>query len=75
MALKDKFGQPYGSSLEGMSMGEGRLKTPENSGGTIYNGCSKSPRPDGKHEFECYANVQSVEFFRCIFGCGKEWSD
>ena len=75
MGLKDKFGQPYGSSLDGMSMGEGRRLTPETSGGTVFNGCPNSERIDGKHEFKCYANVQSVEYFRCVFGCGKEFSD
>jgi len=60
MGLKDKFGQPYGSSLDGMSMGEGRRLTPETSGGTVFNGCPNSER---------------IEYFRCVFGCGKEFSD
>lgn len=58
-----------------MSMGHGRRLTPENSGGTVFNDCPNSPRADGKHEFTCVSNVQSVETFRCDFGCGKTFSD
>jgi len=67
----DRFGQPYGSSWAGMSMGEGRkvegradLKCP----GT------KSPSPDGRHHYTAVTNVQSVEHFVCDH-CDDEWWD
>lgn len=59
------------ASQGGMSMGEGRKLDP-NSGGTVYEGCPSSP--DGKHHFTCYANLNSVEFFRCDY-CPEEFSD
>jgi hypothetical protein len=64
MAL-DKFGQPYGSSWEGMSMGEGRKLAP-------MGDCPKSP--DHMHHYTAVTNVQSVEHFVCDY-CGDDWWD
>ena len=65
MTHLDRFGQPYGSSWEGMSMGEGRKLE---SSGT----CEKSP--DGKHHYTAVTCVQSVEHFVCDY-CGDDWWD
>lgn len=65
MAL-DKFGKPYGSSWEGMSMGEGRQVV------SITKTCPKSK--DGYHHYTAVSNVQSVEHFVCD-DCGDEYWD
>lgn len=62
----DKFGQPYGSSWEGMSMGEGGIK-PRGWPGC----CPESPDPEKRHMMRVLSNVQSVEHFRCEV-CGEE---
>lgn len=61
----DRSGQPYGSSWEGMSMGEGR----KIEGGK---GCSNSP--DGNHHYTAVSCVQSVEHFVCDY-CSDDWWD
>lgn len=58
----------------GMSMGEGRVLEPPQHG-TLYEGCPNSQHESGQHRFVCYANLNSVEFFRCSYGCGAEFSD
>jgi hypothetical protein len=66
----DKFGQEYGSSWEGMSMGEGRKIEP---GIMSKEGeCPKSP--DGKHHYTAVSCVQSVEHFVCDY-CPDDWWD
>lgn len=65
----DKFGEPYGSSWEGMSMGEGGKKVKGWPGS-----CPTSPDPEKRHIVTVVWCVQSVEHFRCDH-CGKEWSD
>jgi hypothetical protein len=65
----DKFGQPYGSSWEGMSMGEGAIKIKG-----WPNTCPTSPDPEKRHVVTVLSNVQSVEHFKCNY-CGEEWSD
>jgi len=65
MTTKDRFGQPYGSSWEGMSMGEGRKLEPTGD-------CPESP--DGKHHYIAVTCVQSVEHFVCDY-CGDDWWD
>ena len=76
----DKFGQPYGSSWEGMSMGEGRkLHGGPDAGGTYFTEpCPGAPgkpaSPDGYHHYTAVTNVQSVEHFVCDH-CVKEFSD
>lgn len=62
----DRFGQPYGSSWEGMSMGEGGKKVRG-----WDNSCPKSPREDGRHLMTVLSCVQSVEHFKCDY-CGEE---
>lgn len=72
----DKFGQPYGSSWEGMSMGEGR-KVDGWEEGACPNGTqpfNKPPSPDTKHHYTAVTNVQSVEHFVCDH-CDDEWYD
>jgi hypothetical protein len=65
----DKFGEPYGSSWEGMSLGEGR---------EVLRGwpgeCPDSPDPEGRHNCVIVSNVQSVEHFVCKT-CGWEMYD
>ena len=68
----DKFGQPYGSSWAGMSMGEGRKLKGGPGMGTVFQGCPKSP--DGYHDFTAISNVQSVEHFVCDY-CGEDFYD
>ncbi len=63
----DRFGQPYGSSWAGMSMGEGRRLEP-------YGECPSDASPDGKHHYISILCVQSVETFQCEF-CHDEWTD
>ena len=58
----DRFGQPYGSSWAGMSMGEGRkIDSAQDCPGSIH----KPASPDGKHHYTAVTNVQSVEHFVC----------
>ena len=71
---REEFMAPV--SQGGMSMGEGRVIEPEEGfQGTLFEGCPKAENPWGKHRFVCYANLNSVEFFRCSYGCGTEYSD
>lgn len=65
--MTDRFGQPYGSSWAGMSMGEGRKLEPQ---GT----CPSDKSPDGKHHYTAVSNVQSVEHFVCDH-CGDDFYD
>jgi hypothetical protein len=70
MAL-DRFGQPYGSSWAGMSMGEGGIKPIG-----VWNSCPDSIDPHKRHMMRVLSNVQSVEHFKCTTpGCDAEWVD
>lgn len=66
-------------SQGGMSMGHGRRlvppPAPAHAGGTIFEDCPRSPRPDRRHEYTAVSNLNSVEHFVCDFGCGEEFSD
>ena len=57
----------------GMSMGEGRVLEPPNFG-TIFQGCPNSKHESGEHRFVSYANLNSVEYFRCSW-CPEEMVD
>lgn len=73
----DRFGRPYGSSWEGMSMGEGRKVHGGEGMGTMLSAkCpgTKSPSPDGYHHWTAVTNVQSVEHFVCDH-CDDDWWD
>ena len=73
----DRFGQPYGSSWAGMSMGEGRKVDGWKEGACPKDGVQpdgKPPSPDTKHHFTAVTNVQSVEHFVCDH-CGEEYWD
>lgn len=73
---REQFMAPM--SQGGMSMGEGRVIEPEEGfQGTMMDGCpnAEGKNPWGKHRFVCYSNLNSVEFFRCSYGCGTEFSD
>lgn len=68
---QDKFGKPYGSSWEGMSMGEGRKI---DSSHACPGSSNKPQSPDGKHHYTAISNVQSVEHFVCDH-CEDEYWD
>ena len=71
----DRFGQPYGSSWAGMSMGEGRkIDSDTPCHGSPDRPPYKPPSPDGKHHYTAITNVQSVEHFVCDH-CDDEWWD
>lgn len=65
------------ASQGGMSLGEGRVIEPEEGfQGTMTEGCQFAKNPWGKHRFQCYSNMNSVEYFRCTYdGCDAEFVD